>query len=266
MFFLISLNNVSWYFRVSSEGTVVRFGGVFPVYYSKDCFPKMVTQVSLRCNQAKDKSLFSESKERDLLPCMKFDLLGCVPRFACACQCLWKLESLSHDHNHATFILMLFVHDLWEEIVQTLTAVKPRQTVVLRHTCTDSPWQPSYNKRQMSRIYPKGGRVDSSNYMPQVGLEETEKWKWSIFGAEWTRANLRWTAVSRFTVIVCFRLQIFWNAGCQMVALNFQTPDLAMQLNQGKFEYNGNCGWVPKMEFSNLLEFSALCSYWYTWL
>uniref|UniRef100_A0A3B3CKT8 Phosphoinositide phospholipase C n=1 Tax=Oryzias melastigma TaxID=30732 RepID=A0A3B3CKT8_ORYME len=59
----------------------------------------------------------------------------------------------------------------------------------------------SYNKRQMSRIYPKGGRVDSSNYMPQI----------------------------------------FWNAGCQMVSLNFQTPDLAMQLNQGKFEYNGSC-------------------------
>jgi len=36
--------------------------------------------------------------------------------------------------------------------------------------------------------------------------------------------------------------QIFWNAGCQMVALNFQTSDLSMQLNQGKFEYNGNCG------------------------
>jgi len=29
-----------------------------------------------------------------------------------------------------------------------------------------------------------------------------------------------------------------------MVALNFQTPDLAMQLNQGKCEYNGNCGLV----------------------
>lgn len=28
----------------------------------------------------------------------------------------------------------------------------------------------SYNKRQMSRIYPKGGRVDSSNYMPQVNF------------------------------------------------------------------------------------------------
>ncbi|KAK2879184.1 hypothetical protein Q8A67_019975 [Cirrhinus molitorella] len=67
----------------------------------------------------------------------------------------------------------------------------------------------NYNKRQMSRIYPKGGRVDSSNYMPQI----------------------------------------FWNAGCQMVALNFQTPDLAMQLNQGKFEYNGSCGYLLKPDF-----------------
>ncbi|KAL3308931.1 1-phosphatidylinositol 4,5-bisphosphate phosphodiesterase beta-4, partial [Cichlidogyrus casuarinus] len=67
----------------------------------------------------------------------------------------------------------------------------------------------NYNKRQMSRIYPRGNRVDSSNYMPQI----------------------------------------FWNAGCQMVALNFQTPDLAMQLNQGKFEYNGNCGFLLKPEF-----------------
>lgn len=28
----------------------------------------------------------------------------------------------------------------------------------------------NYNKRQMSRIYPKGTRADSSNYMPQVIL------------------------------------------------------------------------------------------------
>ena len=26
----------------------------------------------------------------------------------------------------------------------------------------------NYNKKQLSRIYPKGTRVDSSNYMPQV--------------------------------------------------------------------------------------------------
>uniref|UniRef100_A0A8C1UD26 Phosphoinositide phospholipase C n=1 Tax=Cyprinus carpio TaxID=7962 RepID=A0A8C1UD26_CYPCA len=66
-----------------------------------------------------------------------------------------------------------------------------------------------YNKMQLSRIYPKGTRVDSSNYMPQV----------------------------------------FWNAGCQLVALNFQTIDLPMQLNLGIFEYNGKCGYRLQPEF-----------------
>lgn len=67
----------------------------------------------------------------------------------------------------------------------------------------------NYNKRQLSRIYPKGTRAESSNFLPQI----------------------------------------FWNAGSQMVALNFQTCDLAMQLNQGKFEYNGNCGYLLKPDF-----------------
>nr|XP_033809302.1 1-phosphatidylinositol 4,5-bisphosphate phosphodiesterase beta-2 isoform X2 [Geotrypetes seraphini] len=66
-----------------------------------------------------------------------------------------------------------------------------------------------YNKRQMSRIYPKGTRMDSSNYMPHM----------------------------------------FWNAGCQMVALNFQTMDLPMQLNMSLFEFNGRSGYLIKHEF-----------------
>uniref|UniRef100_H2T5M1 Phosphoinositide phospholipase C n=1 Tax=Takifugu rubripes TaxID=31033 RepID=H2T5M1_TAKRU len=66
-----------------------------------------------------------------------------------------------------------------------------------------------YNKLQLSRIYPKGTRVDSSNYNPQL----------------------------------------FWNAGCQLVALNFQTIDLSMQLNLGMYEYNGKCGYRLKPEF-----------------
>ena len=49
--------------------------------------------------------------------------------------------------------------------------------------------------------------------------------------------------------VVSLTFQIFWNAGCQLVSLNFQTPDLPMQLNQGKFEFNGNCGWQIKPEF-----------------
>jgi len=63
-----------------------------------------------------------------------------------------------------------------------------------------------YNQRQMSRIYPKGARVESSNYMPQG----------------------------------------FWNAGSQFVALNFQVLDLPMQLNMAKFELNGGCGYLTK--------------------
>ncbi|NXS51993.1 PLCB2 phosphodiesterase, partial [Brachypteracias leptosomus] len=66
-----------------------------------------------------------------------------------------------------------------------------------------------YNKRQMSRIYPRGTRMDSSNYMPQM----------------------------------------FWNVGCQMVALNFQTMDVPMQQNMALFEFNGQCGYLLKHEF-----------------
>ncbi|XP_065655400.1 1-phosphatidylinositol 4,5-bisphosphate phosphodiesterase classes I and II isoform X4 [Hydra vulgaris] len=66
----------------------------------------------------------------------------------------------------------------------------------------------NYNKFQNSRIYPKGSRVSSDNYIPQL----------------------------------------FWNAGCQMVALNFQTLDVPMQLNLGKFEINGRCGYLLKPE------------------
>ncbi|XP_018545685.1 1-phosphatidylinositol 4,5-bisphosphate phosphodiesterase beta-2 [Lates calcarifer] len=63
-----------------------------------------------------------------------------------------------------------------------------------------------YNKRQMSRIYPKGTRMDSSNYNPQP----------------------------------------FWNVGCQMVALNYQTMDFPMQLNMALFEFNGKTGYLLK--------------------
>ncbi|XP_050313003.1 1-phosphatidylinositol 4,5-bisphosphate phosphodiesterase classes I and II isoform X2 [Anthonomus grandis grandis] len=67
----------------------------------------------------------------------------------------------------------------------------------------------NYNKHQLSRVYPVGTRFDSSNFMPQV----------------------------------------FWNAGCQLVALNYQTLDLAMQLNLGIFEYNFRSGYLLKPEF-----------------
>ncbi|PAV87282.1 hypothetical protein WR25_01393 [Diploscapter pachys] len=40
--------------------------------------------------------------------------------------------------------------------------------------------------------------------------------------------------------------QEFWNNGVQVVALNYQTPGLMMDLQEGKFMENGGCGYVLK--------------------
>uniref|UniRef100_A0A674JTX5 Phosphoinositide phospholipase C n=1 Tax=Terrapene triunguis TaxID=2587831 RepID=A0A674JTX5_9SAUR len=66
-----------------------------------------------------------------------------------------------------------------------------------------------YNARHLSRIYPLGLKMNSSNYNPQE----------------------------------------MWNAGCQLVALNFQTPGWEMDLNHGRFLVNGRCGYVLKPSF-----------------
>lgn len=66
-----------------------------------------------------------------------------------------------------------------------------------------------YNNTQLSRIYPKGIRFDSSNYDPVPS----------------------------------------WNCGSQIVALNYQTGTEPMWVNNGKFLGNGNCGYILKPEY-----------------
>ncbi|XP_071072225.1 1-phosphatidylinositol 4,5-bisphosphate phosphodiesterase delta-4 isoform X2 [Dasypus novemcinctus] len=66
-----------------------------------------------------------------------------------------------------------------------------------------------HNTWQLSRVYPSGLRTDSSNYNPQD----------------------------------------FWNAGCQMVAMNVQTAGLEMDICDGLFRQNGSCGYVLKPDF-----------------
>ncbi|XP_045076174.1 1-phosphatidylinositol 4,5-bisphosphate phosphodiesterase eta-1 isoform X2 [Coregonus clupeaformis] len=63
-----------------------------------------------------------------------------------------------------------------------------------------------FNQRQLSRIYPSAYRIDSSNFNPQL----------------------------------------YWNMGCQLVALNYQTEGRMMQLNRAKFMVNGGSGYVLK--------------------
>ncbi|XP_043078265.1 1-phosphatidylinositol 4,5-bisphosphate phosphodiesterase delta-4 [Puntigrus tetrazona] len=66
-----------------------------------------------------------------------------------------------------------------------------------------------HNARQLSRVYPSGLRTDSSNFNPQD----------------------------------------MWNSGCQIVALNFQTAGVEMDLNDGLFSQNRRCGYVLKPTF-----------------
>ncbi len=68
-----------------------------------------------------------------------------------------------------------------------------------------------YHRRYLTRIYPKGTRVDSSNYNPMIG----------------------------------------WATGSQIVALNFQSVDENMLLNYAKFRANGgfSTGYVLKPSY-----------------
>ena len=65
-----------------------------------------------------------------------------------------------------------------------------------------------HNRKYLSRVYPKGTRVFSSNFDP-IPL---------------------------------------WLVGCQMVALNYQAQDKPLAFNRALFRANGKCGYVLKPE------------------
>uniref|UniRef100_H2Z2T3 Phosphoinositide phospholipase C n=1 Tax=Ciona savignyi TaxID=51511 RepID=H2Z2T3_CIOSA len=64
----------------------------------------------------------------------------------------------------------------------------------------------NHNKTYLTRVYPSGARMDSSNFNPQD----------------------------------------YWNCGVQIASLNYQTPGLMMDINDGRFAMNGACGYVLK--------------------
>ncbi|XP_056138285.1 1-phosphatidylinositol 4,5-bisphosphate phosphodiesterase zeta-1-like [Lampris incognitus] len=86
---------------------------------------------------------------------------------------------------------------------------------------TSGPEFVEHNQKFLTRIYPAGSRTSSSNYNPQE----------------------------------------FWNVGSQLVALNFQSLGLPMDLNNGRFQDNGRCGYVlkPEMLRSSQSSFDPSC-------
>ncbi|XP_029290257.1 LOW QUALITY PROTEIN: 1-phosphatidylinositol 4,5-bisphosphate phosphodiesterase zeta-1-like [Cottoperca gobio] len=78
-----------------------------------------------------------------------------------------------------------------------------------------------HNQKFLSRIYPAGSRTSSSNYNPQE----------------------------------------FWNVGSQLVALNFQSLGSSMDLNDGRFQDNGGCGYILKPPVLMSRSFDPSCSH-----
>uniref|UniRef100_A0A8C7G3H5 Phosphoinositide phospholipase C n=1 Tax=Oncorhynchus kisutch TaxID=8019 RepID=A0A8C7G3H5_ONCKI len=83
------------------------------------------------------------------------------------------------------------------------------ESEALKHVKESGKHFVRHNSHQLSRIYPSGQRLQSSNYDPQD----------------------------------------MWNGGCQIVALNFQTAGEEMDLNRGRFLPNGLCGYILKPSF-----------------
>ena len=88
--------------------------------------------------------------------------------------------------------------------------------IVNRNASHTQQWR-EYNQSHMTRTYPAGARVDSSNYNPVLA----------------------------------------WALGCQLVALNFQTADTPLVLNDGLFAQHGGCGYVLKPETVLLRTFTS---------
>lgn len=91
---------------------------------------------------------------------------------------------------------MSHMHSIGESKIVKILAKSPQNAALWRQ----------YNAHHMTRTYPAGSRVDSSNYNPLLA----------------------------------------WSVGCQLVALNFQTTDAPLVLNDGLFRQNAGYGYVLK--------------------
>ncbi|XP_030204030.1 inactive phospholipase C-like protein 2 isoform X2 [Gadus morhua] len=93
------------------------------------------------------------------------------------------------------------------------------EALAVRLACESPGDFVNHNKRLLSRVYPNPMRVDSSNMNPQD----------------------------------------LWKCGCQIVAMNYQTAGLMMDMNTAWFRQNGSCGYVlrPAIMRQEVSYFSA---------
>ncbi|XP_077386423.1 1-phosphatidylinositol 4,5-bisphosphate phosphodiesterase eta-2 [Festucalex cinctus] len=99
------------------------------------------------------------------------------------------------------------VHDIETQAYTNSWQVSSLNETVMNQIVLLKPGQlVRFNQRQLLRVYPSNYRVDSSNFNPQP----------------------------------------YWNTGCHMVAMNYQTEGRMLELNRAKFSSNANCGYILK--------------------
>jgi phosphatidylinositol phospholipase C, delta len=111
--------------------------------------------------------------------------------------------TLFHGTKYKAFEMSIIepyshMHSIGETKIMKIIGKDAANTTLWRH----------YNAFHLTRTYPAGTRVDSSNYNPTLA----------------------------------------WAVGCQLVALNFQTWDTPLVLNDGRFRQMQICGYLPKPE------------------
>jgi len=111
---------------------------------------------------------------------------------------------------------LVFLHTLkWVSPEHAASRERPwhmvslKEPVAVRVVGGDPAAIVQHCSRQLIRVYPGPMRVDSSNFNPTP----------------------------------------MWAAGVQMVALNYQTPDVPLRLNRALFRLNGRCGYVLKPRY-----------------
>uniref|UniRef100_A0A671WEJ7 Phosphoinositide phospholipase C n=1 Tax=Sparus aurata TaxID=8175 RepID=A0A671WEJ7_SPAAU len=109
------------------------------------------------------------------------------------------------------------VHDIETQALMNSWQVSSLNETVMNQILQLKPAElVRFNQRQLLRVYPSNFRVDSSNFNPQP----------------------------------------YWNAGCHMVALNYQTEGRMLDLNRAKFSANGNCGYILKPKYMRKAAFN----------
>lgn len=110
-------------------------------------------------------------------------------------------------------------HNLQERQFSAMNVCTFNERRFMKRMKAEGPKLLDFHRKYLSRIFPAGTRLMSSNYSPSP----------------------------------------YWAIGCQMVALNYQGVDASQLMNLGKFTENGSSGYVLKPKILADKRFNPFC-------